>query len=284
MNYLEWRWLFLAIVLSTFLLGYFFSNYTAAAVPWLDATLAAISLAAQWMISYRKKENWWLWIFVNVIYIPLYYFKDLPLTALLYGVFLIMAIRGWYAWNRVEIPVVSSRNKKNCIRIAILGPESTGKSILAESLAKHFQTSWAPEYARNYLQQKVGKYSIDDVLHCARNQQWSESEAIGIANAVVFFDTEMINFKVWLEDRFQHCPGWISKNLNERYDCYLLTVPDLPFEEDPLRENPHRRDHLFAWYKHEVENAGIPYALVSGEGNIRFENACDAVNKFLANH
>ena len=50
------------------------------------------------------------------------------------------------------------------IRIAVIGPESSGKSSLCEELARHYQTIWIPEYAREYLNNLQRKYTIDDVI------------------------------------------------------------------------------------------------------------------------
>ena len=89
-------------VLSTIALGVFLSHYTNASLPYLDAILTIISLIAQWMIAKKMIENWLLWIVVNTIYIPLYVYKGLAFTSILYLLFLILAINGWYNWRKVK--------------------------------------------------------------------------------------------------------------------------------------------------------------------------------------
>ena len=89
-------------VLSTIALGVFLSLYTNASLPYLDAILTIISLIAQWMIAKKMIENWLLWIVVNTIYIPLYVYKGLAFTSILYLLFLILAINGWYNWKKVK--------------------------------------------------------------------------------------------------------------------------------------------------------------------------------------
>ena len=89
-------------VLSTIALGVFLSHYTNASLPYLDAILTIISLIAQWMIAKKMIENWLLWIVVNTIYIPLYVYKGLAFTSILYLLFLILAINGWYNWKKVK--------------------------------------------------------------------------------------------------------------------------------------------------------------------------------------
>lgn len=71
-----------------------------AALPWLDAALVSISLVAQYMMTRKLLENWLLWIAVDVVYIGLFINRQLPLTALLYAVFLVLAIIGYVQWHR----------------------------------------------------------------------------------------------------------------------------------------------------------------------------------------
>jgi nicotinamide mononucleotide transporter len=87
------------ILLSTIALALFLSNFTNASFPWIDSALTCASLAAQWMIARKSIENWIVWIIVNIVYVPLYLVKQLPLTAFLYAVFLLMAVNGYREWK-----------------------------------------------------------------------------------------------------------------------------------------------------------------------------------------
>ena len=78
------------------------------------------------------------------------------------------------------------------LRIAITGPESSGKSTLTAQLAKHYQTHWVPEYARTYLTFLDRPYTSDDVLLIARRQLMLEEEIAGQTPGLLFADTEMI--------------------------------------------------------------------------------------------
>lgn len=80
-------------------LGAAMHHYTDAALPWLDAMLAALSLVAQWWQARRHTATWWLWIFVDVVYIGMYLVKSLNLTAALYLVFIGLAVMGLRAWT-----------------------------------------------------------------------------------------------------------------------------------------------------------------------------------------
>lgn len=88
------------------LLGAAMHHYTDAALPWLDAMLAALSLVAQWWQARRHAATWWLWIAVNVVYIGMYLSKSLHVTAALYLVFIALAVMGLRAW-RGTAPVPS---------------------------------------------------------------------------------------------------------------------------------------------------------------------------------
>lgn len=81
------------------LLGTAMAHFTDAAVPWLDATLTGYSLVASYWAARKFVASWWLWIGLDAVYTGLYYYKDLPLTAVLYAGFILLAIYGLRAWQ-----------------------------------------------------------------------------------------------------------------------------------------------------------------------------------------
>ncbi|MCX6290968.1 MAG: nicotinamide riboside transporter PnuC [Bacteroidetes bacterium] len=80
--------------------GFLLGRYTNASYSYWDATGTSLSLIAQWMIARKKIENWILWMVVNMLYIGIYYFKHLNLYMVLYAIFLLMAVRGYYSWKK----------------------------------------------------------------------------------------------------------------------------------------------------------------------------------------
>lgn len=79
---------------------WFWPDLQPAALPYWDALTTAISLIAQWLMARKKLESWVLWILVDIIYIGMYYYKDLYLTLVLYAIFLILATSGLFAWRK----------------------------------------------------------------------------------------------------------------------------------------------------------------------------------------
>jgi nicotinamide mononucleotide transporter len=88
------------------LLGTLLRHTTDAALPFMDSFLSSTSLVAQWMMTRKLLENWLVWIFVDVLYVGMFLFKGLYLTAGLYAVFLALAVRGYLDWRRsMAMPV-----------------------------------------------------------------------------------------------------------------------------------------------------------------------------------
>ncbi len=169
------------------------------------------------------------------------------------------------------------------LKIAIIGPESTGKSELSRELARQFQVPWVPEYARTYVESLNRDYSFDDVVKIAKHQIKQEKELN--ANQVlpfVFLDTDLIITKVWMEYCFQQVPEFVVNHLNDQpIDLYLLCYPDIPWEDDPVREHGDDREMFFEWYKKEIEHLKRPYVIVRGEGESRTQNALLGLNDWL---
>ncbi len=107
----------------------------------------------------------------------------------------------------------------------------------------------------------------------------------GTGGGLLFYDTELIITKVWFLHKYNTCPTFLLEALdNNPIDFYLLCAPDLPFVPDPLRENPHLRDHLFQWYERELQAYHKPYAIIRGEGPARLQSAIQALQSHLSTH
>ena len=165
-------------------------------------------------------------------------------------------------------------------RIAIVGPECTGKTQLSIALAAHYQTVWVPEYARQYIGRLNRAYVQDDLLRIAKGQLLAEDELALQANNVLVCDTNLIVIKIWSDFRFGSTHPEIIRLLGARtYDLHLLTNIDVPWEHDPQREHPDKRELLYGLYKEELENLSIPFAEISGSEEARLRLAIMAVEE-----
>jgi len=170
------------------------------------------------------------------------------------------------------------------LRISLTGPESAGKSTLAAQLAAHYGTTWAPEYARQYLEENGAGYTLADLEAIAHGQLAAEAAAAGRASRLLFCDTDLLVVKIWAENAFGTCPAWVLAELAKpRYALTLLLAPDLPWAPDPLREHPDpaQRWHFYALYRQELVRRGWPFAEVSGPAAERLAQAVAAVAAHL---
>lgn len=167
-------------------------------------------------------------------------------------------------------------------RIAIIGPESTGKSETAQQLAQHYQTEWVPEYARFYLDRLDREYEQDDLLEIAKGQLAWEDEKAHYAQDLLFCDTNLIVIKIWSDHKYGETNPWIEEQLESRkYDYYLLNDIDLVWKPDPQREHPNLREHFFDVYNKYLQDRNLPYVIVSGHESERKRCAFEALDRFF---
>jgi NadR type nicotinamide-nucleotide adenylyltransferase len=168
-------------------------------------------------------------------------------------------------------------------KIAVTGPESTGKSTLVEELAAHYKAAYVPEYCRAYLEEKDRAWTFEDVPIIAKGQLQAEDEAVKENDGLIFFDTEMVAIKVWLALYGKECPEWIVQEIKQReYDLVLLTDIDLPWIADDQRSNPNDRVELLRLFKQNLESFGINYYIIQGQGEIRTRNAIELIDRLVA--
>ncbi len=168
------------------------------------------------------------------------------------------------------------------LRIAITGPECSGKSALVQQLSEHFSEPFAAEYARDYLKKRDGVYTESDLLHICKGQIELEEQAMRKADRMVFMDTDIMVIKIWSLFRFGTVhPAIETANVSRRYDLRLLCYPDLPWEADPLRESPDKeeRDLLFRLFRRQFEAMGEAFTVIRGTGEKRLACAIEQLEK-----
>ncbi|MBR2936739.1 MAG: ATP-binding protein [Paludibacteraceae bacterium] len=150
-------------------------------------------------------------------------------------------------------------------RVGIIGPESTGKSTLSAYLAHRYGGVLVSEYAREYMERLAPAYAYtyEDVVAIAKQQVEELSTQNGGDSGIVFYDTELLITKVWFLHKFGQCPEFLLEAIKQYpMDVYLLCYPDMPWQPDPVRENPTIREYLFQWYEKEVQALDVPYYII----------------------
>ena len=170
--------------------------------------------------------------------------------------------------------------QKKKLRIAITGPESTGKTILAKQLAEHLNAQYIPEYAREYVENLPGHYTFEDIEIIAKTQVEQYLYTINSPGIVFIFDTWLIITKVWFNWVYGRMPGWLEERLKGcPIDLFLLCCPDLPWEADEVRENGgENRTKLFEQYRLELKHYNFNFVEISGTDDERLNQAIQAIH------
>jgi NadR type nicotinamide-nucleotide adenylyltransferase len=167
-------------------------------------------------------------------------------------------------------------------KIAIVGPESTGKSTLSAQLASYYNTIWVPEYAREYCEKLTSPCTWEDEIKMFYGQLQLESQLLPKANKLLICDTTFITVKIWSEHMFGKAPQDVLDKLSSHvYDFYLLMDIDLPWQDDPLRDFPNLREHFMEVWHKELTSLNAKYQVISGSNDSRFQNAVLSVNQYF---
>ena len=167
-------------------------------------------------------------------------------------------------------------------KIAIVGPESTGKSTITSQLAAHYHTLWVPEFARYYCAALTAPCNLQDEVNMFYGQVALEESIKAIAQKeLIFCDTTFLTVKIWSDEVFGETPAVVLNALpHHHYDLYLLMDIDLPWQEDPLRDFPHKREHFMQVWHKELQALNANYVIIRGQED-RLDNAIVAVDHFL---
>jgi NadR type nicotinamide-nucleotide adenylyltransferase len=172
------------------------------------------------------------------------------------------------------------------LRIAVYGPESTGKTTLAEKLAAHFGAPLVAEYAREFWD-RHGVITLEDIPGIAREQWRREDAAAAAAGRLVICDTEALTTVLWSDLLYGTCPDAIRRAADERsrnYALYLLLDIDVPFAPDPQRcfPDPADREKCLRVWRGALERRHRPFELVAGDWAAREQRAVKLVTALLA--
>ena len=175
----------------------------------------------------------------------------------------------------------------NCIKVVLFGPESTGKTTLSRQLARHYNSVWVPEYAREYLQNKWNNErktcEPKDLLPIAEGQIKLENKLTKKTDTVLICDTDLLETKVYSEAYYLGtCNPILEKYAIENtYDLYFLTYIDTSWEADDLRDRPDDREKMFKHFEIALIENNRPYVLLKGNKKERLEKAINHIDKLL---
>jgi NadR type nicotinamide-nucleotide adenylyltransferase len=177
----------------------------------------------------------------------------------------------------------------SCLKIVLFGPESTGKTTLAQQLARHYNSVWVPEYAREYLQSKWNNErktcEAEDLIPIAIGQMELENKLSQKTESVLICDTDLLETKVYSEEYYcGSCDSILEKYaLENTYDLYFLTYIDSPWEQDDLRDKPNERELMFKAFKNTLVKYKRPFILLKGSKKERLEEAIKHIDLLLKN-
>ena len=155
------------------------------------------------------------------------------------------------------------------IKIAITGPESSGKTTLTEALADYFGVAPIPEYAREYFNENGLEYTQEDLDDIAEGHAENLQIFLTEKSPVNIVDTDFIVLKIWSEYKYKFASNYINSLVSENhFDLHILCAPDIPWEKDPMRENPNDRHELFEQYVHTLNKFKKDFIIVNGSRTI----------------
>ena len=171
------------------------------------------------------------------------------------------------------------------LRIAVYGPESTGKTQLAEKLAAHFGAPLVAEYARERWDQQ-GALGLEDMLPIAREQWRREDAAAAGTDRLVICDTDALTTMLWSDLLYGTTPDELRRGVEQRcrnYALYLLLDIDVPFAADPQRcfPDPADREKGMRIWRGALEWRQLPFVVIRGDWDAREAAAIAAVQGAL---
>lgn len=175
------------------------------------------------------------------------------------------------------------QTQSKLIKIVLFGPESTGKSSLAETLAKEFTTEWVPEFARDYLQKKYDNSAEvcapTDLIPIAKGQIQLENERSKNANTYLFCDTNVLQTLTYAKVYYANFTSTVLEQCvnQHKYTYYFLTYIDTPWVEDDLRDKPNQRSEMFTIFENVLIQRKLPYTVLKGNLKQRLQKATSII-------
>ena len=167
-------------------------------------------------------------------------------------------------------------------KVIVTGPESSGKTTLCKQLSEQFKIPFTEEFSRKYIDNLDREYLQEDLVIIAKEQLKNEQLTTN-NKQLSLHDTDLITLKIWSEYKYGNCNDWITSQIEQQKQekrFYFLCSPDIPWQDDPQRENPHNRDELFEIYKVKLEQLDHKYFIL--EGQKRLENSIKKITELIS--
>jgi NadR type nicotinamide-nucleotide adenylyltransferase len=151
------------------------------------------------------------------------------------------------------------------IKIALTGPECSGKTTLATRMAKELKAVMLPEFARDFLSHGKG-YTFEDLDTIAAGQRQLELEAEQKGHNLIVCDTDLLVVKIWSEVKFGKVSPLVEHLYQTAtYDLTFLCKPIYNWEYDPLREvpDPLERMRLYSLYVDALVKEGRKFVCLA---------------------
>ena len=153
-------------------------------------------------------------------------------------------------------------------KVCLYGPESVGKTTMAEALARHYNTVWVHETARDLLTDN--DFSLDDIMAIGHRQTNLVLERTQTANKLLFCDTDVITTQIYSRHYLHEVPPVLYELEKQvHYDLFCLLDVDVPWVADGLRDLGHRRAEMFEVFRRELDIRQIEYLHVRGDWQAR---------------
>jgi len=180
-------------------------------------------------------------------------------------------------------------------RVVIVGAESTGKTILAQVIAKDLNTVWVAEYGREYCEIKFSGHDpisfkletlppwrSEEFEHIAERQLEREDQACLTANKHLICDTNALATLVW-QERYVGCQSkrMLALANSSKPHLYLILSPDVPFVQDGTRDGEHKRTWMHNRFIEVVQGTSVPFLVLEGSYEDRTRNAVTTVRSMI---
>lgn len=168
------------------------------------------------------------------------------------------------------------------IKVCFYGPESTGKTTMARKMAEAYHTEFVPEVAREMI--TTNDFSMDDIIRIGRAQTDRVLQKSKTANRILFCDSDLITTQIYSQHYLAVVPPILFELEKQiRYDQYFFFDIDVPWVDDGLRDLGGKRQAMRDIFERELEKRKIPFILVSGDWEQRFNVIHEYVDRLLSN-